>query len=71
MKLQSRTRLYAAVAACLLGSGYSASVSFPALAAEQTVATKTRALAGQTYTFAKTIDARAIFAARLPIALAR
>ncbi len=65
MKLQSRTRLYAAVAACLLGSGYSASVSFPALAAEQTVATKTRALAGQTYTFAKTIDAQGNFRSQI------
>ncbi|MER2530951.1 MAG: hypothetical protein ABTR54_05015, partial [Candidatus Competibacter sp.] len=58
MKVPQRSRIYAAVIAGLLASSYGMTSIPTALAAEQTVEKKTRILAGQTYTFIKTIDTK-------------
>jgi len=59
MKAPQRSRIYTAITACLLVSGHGALSISTALAAEEpTVEKKTRILAGQPYTFVKTVDAR-------------
>ncbi|HCK80067.1 MAG TPA: hypothetical protein DIC59_01180 [Candidatus Competibacteraceae bacterium] len=57
MSVQPRSRLYVAIITGLLASSYGLVSTSSVLAAEQTVARKTRTLGGQTYTFTKTIDA--------------
>lgn len=59
MKAPQRSRIYTAIVAGLLVSGHGALSTSKALAAEEsTVEKKTRILAGQPYTFVKTVDAK-------------
>lgn len=58
MNSRPRIRRHAAIAACLLASGYGLSAAPSAPAAGRVVATKTRVLGGQPYTLTKIVNAK-------------